>query len=140
MSYRDGSGAVSQYYNTTGRETSHTYTFLNFSTSYTFEVSTRFSKGDLGVPLYVVATTDPFSASVGPLMATVDAQNTLILSCVHVHLPGNNIKTELFEIISIFTENVTQKSRKPRCTEVVHSCRSIFFFDTIGNFFTAGLN
>lgn len=80
MSYRDGSGAVSQYYNTTGRETSHTYTFLNFSTSYTFEVSTRFSKGDLGVPLYVVTTTDPFSASVGPLMATVDAQNTLILS------------------------------------------------------------
>ena len=50
--------------------TSHTYRFLNFSTRYTFEVRTRFSKDNsLGPPVHVIKTTDPFTAPVRPMKA-----------------------------------------------------------------------
>lgn len=65
---------------TKGRETNYTFKYLNFNTKYTFEVSTRFSKGDLGEPVHAVITTGPFSAPVGPLKAAVHADNSVTLS------------------------------------------------------------
>ena len=81
MSYREESGSLSHYFNTTGRETTHTYKYLKFNTRYTFEVWTRFIEGDvLGEGAHVVNTTEPFTAPVGPLSATEHSQTTLVLS------------------------------------------------------------
>ena len=60
--------------------TSHTYRFLNFSTRYTFEVRTRFSKDNsLGPPVHVIKTTDPFTAPVRPMKAR-ELRNGIALS------------------------------------------------------------
>lgn len=80
MLYKDMSGAISHHYSTTDRRTNHAFKYLNFSTEYTFEVRTRFKKGDvLGVPVYVSITTEPFSASVAPLTITIH-NNTVVLT------------------------------------------------------------
>ena len=72
--------AVSTTVNTTGRETNHTFKYLYFSTRYTFEVKTRFRKGVLGEPVHVFATTERFSAPVGPLTATAVSSRSVRLS------------------------------------------------------------
>jgi len=81
MSYREESSIASAYYcNTTGRTNNHSYKYLNFSTTYTFEVRVRFSEGDvLGEAVHVAITTEPFSAPVGPLVKTLH-DTTVMLS------------------------------------------------------------
>ena len=65
---------------TTGKETTYTFKYLYFNTSYSFDVMTRLFKGDrLGKGVTVVKTTGPFSASVGPLQKKIQ-DNTVILS------------------------------------------------------------
>ena len=65
----NGPGNKSEYSIVTTM-TSHTYRFLNFSTRYTFEVRTRFSKDNsLGPPVHVIKTTDAFTAPIGHLTA-----------------------------------------------------------------------
>ena len=59
--------------------TSTTFKYLNFDTSYTFEVKTRFLRGDFGKGISIVKKTDPFSASLGPLRKRV-ISNTVMLS------------------------------------------------------------
>jgi len=65
---------------THGKETTYTFKYLYFNTSYTFDVMARFSKdGRVGKGVTVVKTTGPFSASVGPLQKKIQ-DNTVILS------------------------------------------------------------
>ena len=80
MSYRFGAGLASIIVNTTGRETNHTFRYLNFNTRYIFEVRTVFKDRFLGEPVQVTATTGYFSAPVAPLTVEVHVQTTVKLS------------------------------------------------------------
>lgn len=75
----NGPGNKSEYSIVTTM-TSHTYRFLHFSTRYTFEVRTRFSKDNsLGPPVHVIKATDPFTAPVRPMKAR-ELSNGIALS------------------------------------------------------------
>ena len=79
-SYVEDRRAHSTTVNITGRETNYTFKYLHFSTRYTFEVKTRLRKGILGEPVHVIATTERFSAPVGPLTATAVSSYSVRLS------------------------------------------------------------
>ena len=81
MSHRDAAGLESRTINTAGRETNHTFPYLNFNTRYVFEVRTVFIKDSvLGEPVQVTATTGSFSAPVAPLTVKVLVNRNVRLS------------------------------------------------------------
>ncbi|XP_068762096.1 uncharacterized protein [Montipora capricornis] len=77
MKHQEGSATHNTIEETV--ETHYTFKYLNFSTTYSFEVQTMFKGNNFSDPVSVNITTGSFSAPVGPLNAIVHMDKTVTL-------------------------------------------------------------
>ena len=79
-SYRDAAGLHTLSVTAKSNQTQYTFKYLQFNTTYTFEVQTKFQDSKLSDPVSIKKTIGSFSAPVGPLKAIIHADSSVTLS------------------------------------------------------------